>query len=126
MYVRVMIGILLWLAVHIPAAQAAGPVYTQACGGSEFAMALKSDGTVWSWGSNQQRQLGYDSGGAVVSFPTRIQSLHQITDIACGPPQAMRCKPMVRYGFGGVEQRGSLVLATRSREMNQRYFHCPM
>ncbi|MBU5672177.1 hypothetical protein [Paenibacillus brevis] len=84
MYIRVLIGIMLWLAVYNPAIQAAGPVYVQACGGSEFAMALKSDGTVWSWGSNQQRQLGYDSSGAAVSFPTRIQSLHQIKDIACG------------------------------------------
>lgn len=84
MYIRVLIGIMLWFAVPSPIAQAAGPVYVQACGGNEFALALKSDGTVWSWGSNQQRQLGYDSGGTVVSFPTRIQSLHQIEDIACG------------------------------------------
>lgn len=84
-YIRVLIGVLLWIAICIPAAvQAAGPVYVQACGGSDFAMALKSDGTVWSWGSNPQRQLGYDSGGAAVLFPNRIQKLQQIEDIACG------------------------------------------
>ncbi|MFC4600314.1 hypothetical protein [Cohnella hongkongensis] len=125
MYVRVMIGILLWLAVHIPAAQAAGPVYTQACGGSEFAMALKSDGTVWSWGSNQQRQLGYDSGGTVVSFPTRIQSLHQITDIACGPTSgyALQADGSVwvwgrgaegQLGLGDTQQRNEPTLLSLS------------
>ncbi|WFB59581.1 hypothetical protein [Paenibacillus sp. BR1-192] len=110
MYIRLLIAILLCLAVPMPAAQAAGPVYTQACGGSDFALALKSDGTVWSWGSNQQRQLGYDSGGSYVSFPTRIQSLHQITGIACGATSGYALQPGGTVWVWGRGAEGQLGL----------------
>ncbi|THF74390.1 RCC1 domain-containing protein [Cohnella fermenti] len=81
---KLMVCVFLLFVVSSSTALAVGPTYIQACGGSHFALALKSDGTVWSWGSNAEGQLGFDSGGSNVAYPVRIQSLDQITEIACG------------------------------------------
>jgi len=51
--------------------------------GRDYAVALKKDGTVWTWGAGNKGQLGYEpSGGAVSSKPRRVGSLSAVKAIA--------------------------------------------
>lgn len=47
------------------------------------AVALKSDGSVWTWGDNRQGQLGL-SEIEKTSRPTRVEGIEKITSIAAG------------------------------------------
>jgi hypothetical protein len=47
-------------------------------------LALKSDGTVWAWGSNQYGQLGIGSAATDVLTPTKINGLSGIRSIIAG------------------------------------------
>ncbi len=60
--------------------------------GGRHALALKSDGTVWSWGDNSQGQLG--SGEAAGSFPTPRQAsgLSGVTDLDAGFTHSLAVK----------------------------------
>lgn len=53
--------------------------------GDEHSLALKSDGTVWAWGFNQNGRLGYgrDSGQDMIS-PVEVKDLSNITSIRAG------------------------------------------
>jgi alpha-tubulin suppressor-like RCC1 family protein len=44
--------------------------------------ALLADGTVWTWGENRYSQLGYNTGGAVVTTPRQVPGLSGITQLA--------------------------------------------
>jgi alpha-tubulin suppressor-like RCC1 family protein len=59
--------------------------------GDDFSLALKSDGTVWAWGSNELGQLGAPSSDKCgpqqlpcsVS-PIQVHNLTGVTSIAAG------------------------------------------
>jgi alpha-tubulin suppressor-like RCC1 family protein len=57
---------------------------TQLAAGFEFALALRSDGTVWGWGADQQSVLGTGAGraGGVSATPVQIAGLARVTRIA--------------------------------------------
>lgn len=42
---------------------------------------LKKDGTVWSWGGNKNRELGYDTEGKYSDVPRQIPELQDVVDI---------------------------------------------
>jgi len=48
------------------------------CGG-DFAMALASDGRIWTWGDNSYGQLGSDTGGVDILTPQQIAALSAVT-----------------------------------------------
>lgn len=52
-------------------------------GGREHVVTLRSDGTVWVWGSNASGQLGLGTTGNV-SVPTRVASLSGIVAVETG------------------------------------------
>ena len=56
---------------------------TAVAAGTHHTLALKADGTVWSWGWNQFGQLG-DGSGANKSTPIQITSLTNVRAIAAG------------------------------------------
>ncbi|MBQ2938059.1 MAG: cadherin-like beta sandwich domain-containing protein [Clostridia bacterium] len=60
-------------------------------GGSNHFVALKSDGTVWSWGSNTYGQLGLGDN-TNRSEPTQIQGMTDVIDIAAGNNNTMILK----------------------------------
>jgi alpha-tubulin suppressor-like RCC1 family protein len=53
-------------------------------GGHLHSLALKSDGTVWAWGSNWGGQLGNETVATVSNIPVQVNSLQNISFIACG------------------------------------------
>jgi alpha-tubulin suppressor-like RCC1 family protein len=55
-------------------------------GGDWYSLALKSDGTVWSWGDNLYGELGDGAGGTNGSNPTprQVGSLTNIVNVSAG------------------------------------------
>ena len=60
-------------------------------GGGTHALALTRDGSVWSWGGNEEGQLGFDTPidpllgvHGSQGFPRRIEGLPEITAVAAG------------------------------------------
>ncbi|MCX7570447.1 hypothetical protein OS242_10785 [Tumebacillus sp. DT12] len=65
---------------------------TEVSAGNEFSMALKQDGTVWAWGSDQYGVLGQGMGTTNTFYnpsPVQVLSLSQITEIAAGDNSAL-------------------------------------
>jgi alpha-tubulin suppressor-like RCC1 family protein len=60
-----------------------GNTVTQVAAGADFGVALKADGTVWTWGRNDQGQLG-DGTLSDGQVPKQIPSLSGITQISAG------------------------------------------
>tara|TARA_Y100001937_G_scaffold62440_1_gene85652 strand:+ start:961 stop:3570 length:2610 start_codon:yes stop_codon:yes gene_type:complete len=79
--------------------QVPGTTWSQAARGGEFVIATKTDGTAWSWGSNQNGALGQNQSTAI-SSPTQIPGTTWSTTedkIAAA-----------RYGFAAVKTDGTL------------------
>ncbi len=57
---------------------------TQLALGNEFALALRSNGTVWSWGADSNAQLGQGPGWHIHQLPRRVRGLDNIKTIAAG------------------------------------------
>jgi alpha-tubulin suppressor-like RCC1 family protein len=55
----------------------------QVAGGEFHSLALRSDGTVWSWGDNSEGELG-DSTRPSGATPAQVPRLTGITQIAAG------------------------------------------
>ncbi len=70
---------------------------TAVAGGGEHTLALKSDGTVWTWGSNEFGQLGGSAGsmcgGVPCSLtPVQVSGLSGVTAIAAGRYHSLALK----------------------------------
>src|SRR5207249_3048192 len=61
------------------------------CYEEHFSLALKSDGTVWGWGSNEHGQLG-DATHTHRPHPTQVSQLGGITAVAAGLSHALALK----------------------------------
>jgi alpha-tubulin suppressor-like RCC1 family protein len=81
-------------------------------------LALKSDGTVWSWGSNSAGQLGYGAicGGpcAGSTRPRQVPGLTGVAAVAAGGFHSLALKrdgTLLAWGQGGQGQLGTGVLS---------------
>ncbi len=52
-----------------------------ASAGADFTVALKTDGTLWTWGGNDEGQLGT---GTTEGSATPVQVLDQVTAVVAG------------------------------------------
>ena len=59
------------------------PVFSAISGGHKHSIALKTDGTVWSWGRNQDGQLGYGNY-TDSNTPEQVSILTNVSAIATG------------------------------------------
>jgi alpha-tubulin suppressor-like RCC1 family protein len=78
-------------------------------GGQNFSLALKSDGTVWSWGNSGWGQLGTGAYGAS-TLPVQVSALTGITAIAAGRLHGLAVKSdgsVWGWGFNYYGQVGS-------------------
>jgi alpha-tubulin suppressor-like RCC1 family protein/uncharacterized protein (DUF2345 family) len=75
--------------------------------GKTHSIALKSDGTVWTWGRNDDGQLGVEGGDQ--STPVQVTGLSGMVAIAAGERHslALKCDGTVwAWGFNGWRQLG--------------------
>ena len=79
---------------------------------TSFALALKSDGTVWSWGSNQFGQLAngtFDASNANPRLvPGQVSGIGGVSAIAAGAASALALAPDVSLYAWGRNHRGQL------------------
>jgi|GEM_PF-2566379 len=88
-----------------------------ACG--QFSLALRQDGTVWSWGYNAAGELGDGTIVAQRSAPEEIQGLSSIQAIACGNSHAVALKEDGTVWTWGDNWNGQLGSADRSADYNR-------
>ncbi len=86
---------------------------TAVAAGSMFSLALKSNGTVWSWGSNQQGQLG-NGGGANQPSAVQVAALANIVAISSGRDHSLALKSDGSVWAWGVNSSGQLGDGTRT------------
>jgi alpha-tubulin suppressor-like RCC1 family protein len=79
-------------------------------GGRQFALALKSDGTVWAWGAGGVGQLGNDGNTAVQSTPVQVTGLSGVVSIAAGAADGMALRSdgtVEMWGYNGDGEVGN-------------------
>jgi alpha-tubulin suppressor-like RCC1 family protein len=62
---------------------------SSAAGGDSVSLALKSDGTVWSWGTGNFGELGLGSSTTLAAAPTAIPSLSGVVAISAASSRAL-------------------------------------
>ena len=63
-----------------------------AIGEMPFVVALKSDGTLWAWGDNQNGELGLGAWSEAVLSPTQVGSDADWAAVACGDEHTLALK----------------------------------
>jgi alpha-tubulin suppressor-like RCC1 family protein len=74
--------------------------------GRDYTAALKSDGTVYTWGWNGLSQLGRSGNSAI---PTQVSQLSSITKVSCGLYHCLALKSdgtVYSWGWNGQDQLG--------------------
>ncbi|HEY9162740.1 MAG TPA: PKD domain-containing protein [Desulfomonilia bacterium] len=86
-----------------------GSVYSKISGGMNFTMAIKSNGTLWGWGTNGSGQLG-DGTTVSKAFPTQIGTDTDWVSIACGYQHTLAIKSNGTLWAWGLNDHGQLGL----------------
>jgi len=80
--------ILLFSSVFVPTdiAKAVGVFQkiTPVSGGMPHTIALKDDGTIWTWGSNQQLQLGSAGNVTEQPLPAQVEDISSVISVSAG------------------------------------------
>ncbi len=109
----ILTAVLCLSVVPVPCAQAANinTISNVADGGMSHTIVLKSDGTVWGWGSNQQMQLGTSQTTDETSTPQEIEGLGNIVAVAAGYDfsAALRFDGTVYTWGGGTQSQPTAV-----------------
>jgi len=82
--------------------------------GQNHSLVLKADGTVWSWGNNEYKQLGYATSDNVDAVPKPVENLTDIVAIAAGSNYSLALKAdgtVWGWGANGYGQLGNYTLA---------------
>jgi len=85
--------------------------------GTEFSAALKSDGTLWTWGVNLNGQLGIGSN-AQQNLPVEVESEIAWTDFACGGFYLLAIKEDGTLWGSGLNFSGELGLGAAPTQVN--------
>lgn len=84
------LGLCLTAGLTVLPVGAMGDSGTTVSWGNNHALALKTDGTLWAWGSNVQGQLGTGQAGGTESKPVRV--LTQVRYISAGGAYSLALK----------------------------------
>lgn len=74
---------------------------------STFSLALRSDGTVWSWGENSEGQLG-DGTNVSENIPVEVMGLKNVKAISTGDQHSLALKEDGTVWAWGDNERGAL------------------
>jgi alpha-tubulin suppressor-like RCC1 family protein len=80
--------------------------------GSEYNIALRSDGTLWSWGFNGNGQLGIGDNTAF-DFPVQVGTATDWSDIACGSFHVLALKTDGTLWAWGLNSNGQLGISNK-------------
>ncbi|MBV8858902.1 MAG: S8 family serine peptidase [Acidobacteria bacterium] len=80
--------------------------------GGAHSLALKSDGTVWAWGSNTSGQVGNGTFTQAVYAPVQVSGLSNVKAIAAGPNYSLAVKTDGTVWGWGSNASGSPPLAS--------------
>jgi alpha-tubulin suppressor-like RCC1 family protein len=76
--------------------------------GNGFSVALKGDGTVWTWGTNTNGQLGLGSTGGTHNSPSQITSTSGFVAISAGTNHVVAVKGNGTVWAWGINSNGQL------------------
>jgi len=83
-------------------------------GGAYHSLALKSDGTVWSWGKNSQGCLGNGASSGNQAAPGQVINLNHIIAVAAGNSHSLALKSDGTVWSWGDNSAGQLGIGTSS------------
>lgn len=87
---------------------------TAVAAGGGYVLALKSDGTVWAWGQNNEGQIGQGTTSVSVNTPTQVPALSSIRSVAAGADHCMAIttgQTLYTWGWNGTSQLGNTAAA---------------
>lgn len=76
--------------------------------GRDFVIALKKDGTLWSWGTNEYGQLGNGKYGGSVNAPVQVNTENQWSMISAGYMHTLALKKDGTLWSWGANETGAL------------------
>lgn len=82
--------------------------FTQVAGGKNHTVALKPDGSVWTWGNDSNGQLGDDATLANQATPVRVPGLSEVRQIAAGDSYTVAVKADGSVWTWGADGYGQL------------------
>jgi alpha-tubulin suppressor-like RCC1 family protein len=85
-----------------------GSGIVQIAAGSSFGLALRSDGTVWAWGSNGGGQLGDGTTTASETTPVQVTGLSGVVAVAAGIDQSLALRSDGTVWAWGGDRYGQL------------------
>lgn len=89
--------------------------------GREYVIVMKEDGTIYAWGHNNYGQLGLGSNNTYMIFPTKMQSLSNMQQIAAGYEHAIALKKDGTVYVWGSNIYGQLSLDDNNSNKNVPY-----
>lgn len=88
---------------------------TAIAAGGDHSMALKSDGTVWTWGSNYYGQLGYGTSNWS-KVPEQVPGLTDVIAISAGERHSLALKKDGTVWAWGYNTYGELGIGTNANQ----------
>lgn len=83
-----------------------------ASAGLRHAVVARKDGSVWSWGSNSDGQLGHGARGGKATAPVRVPGIDGVTSVAAGALHTLALKGNGTVWSWGSNEHGQLGDAT--------------
>ncbi|MFN8591046.1 MAG: hypothetical protein U0031_06230 [Thermomicrobiales bacterium] len=96
-----------------------GEIVAVATGGGHF-LALRADGTVWSWGTNSDWELGVTTPDLIVSTPVQVTGLTTVQALATGDDHGLALKADGTVWAWGKNNHGQLGVATETCPIHHR------
>jgi alpha-tubulin suppressor-like RCC1 family protein len=97
--------------------QAGTALYTQVATGESFTLALRPDGTLWSWGNNSYGQLGNNFVRSSTSTATQV-GIDLYTQVAAGGSHSLGLRADGSLYAWGLNYYGQLGNATNNSNFN--------
>lgn len=79
--------------------------FIEVAGNDGHFLALRRDGTVWSWGNNEYGQLGYKTDKKFSSVPQQVVGLNNIISVATGAKYSLALDKQGTVYISGINER---------------------